>query len=512
MGDVDAEFDSFFMELAEEERRSAAVEEDKAEDNKHQDGEHKAASESTMTATTTTTTTEPSDQDTTEANAGPENVATDGEQPQPKTTESENETKNENEADETDGWTRVLDPATSKVYYWNTNTQAVTWKMPEPLKRIRAKRKAAAANASVHSAEPPATEEDQQAHSAQVVKRKLEEDATESTLEAALESEASKRVKLDDGLTASEPPSSSAPSTPPPAAPTSSVTTNAITAATALPPAVQIGTPISAQDKQTLERLSGTILAKLDFLGISLMRLNNLEVKRIEMQTRLHDLERGVIDPAYVLGTVTVMSQMLAMYERDAVPANWTCVWEPSLQKYYFLNQATGETSWSCPAPDGTVQSNDVAPAPPVEPPPELEAVPPPPPPSSSSSSLSSFSSSHALDAATDTNLQTKQPLKQAKKSSSGAVHPSRSIAGTSMSQKNFSGLVAKWTAAREQAVEDEEREEQRKWDEQQRRQLLESRPDHMQQVMMRRVEKWKNEQLERGSTDSPNFEPLGSS
>ena len=141
-----------------------------------------------------------------------------------------------------------------------------------------------------------------------------------------------------------------------------------------------------------IQQLAAELTHKLDFLGISVQQLNQLQAMQMQLETRISDWRSGYLPSEYTLSRIQESARVLCEYEQSAAPVGWGCTWDPSSQRYQYVQVSSGVTMWEYPATAASMEvlgdedmvlsggeSDDHPPLPPMPPSPSG----PPPPPSS---------------------------------------------------------------------------------------------------------------------------------
>ncbi|CAH1257168.1 FNBP4 [Branchiostoma lanceolatum] len=107
--------------------------------------------------------------------------------------------------------------------------------------------------------------------------------------------------------------------------------------------------------KTEISELASTIGAKLEFLNIARKQLSKFQVLLIEMETRILDWREGALESKHLLRKLKEADWQFQNYELHAAPRGWTCHWDRTHRRYYYMNTGTGESQWEYPE-DGAGQ------------------------------------------------------------------------------------------------------------------------------------------------------------
>lgn len=150
-----------------------------------------------------------------------------------------------------------------------------------------------------------------------------------------------------------------------------------------------------------IQQLAAEVKHKLEFLGINLQQVNQLQGMLIELETRVSDWRAGYLPSEYTLTRLQESTRMMREYEQSAAPMGWGCTWDPSQQKYQYIQTSSGKTVWEYPAAvpvcsevleddDMVLSGSEDGECPPLPPlPPSPTSGPPPPPNELTNQSLS---------------------------------------------------------------------------------------------------------------------------
>ncbi|XP_039257634.2 uncharacterized protein LOC120334230 [Styela clava] len=120
----------------------------------------------------------------------------------------------------------------------------------------------------------------------------------------------------------------------------------------------------ASKTKDDISTLSGTIFDKLNFLGISAKAFTNFHRLLIELETRITDWKEDVLPASYLLKKLQIATQQLKTYEETATPDGWSCQWDRSAKRYFYVNNKTKEAQWHYPESkkeDESIESSDIA-------------------------------------------------------------------------------------------------------------------------------------------------------
>ncbi|XP_066276350.1 formin-binding protein 4-like isoform X2 [Branchiostoma lanceolatum] len=101
--------------------------------------------------------------------------------------------------------------------------------------------------------------------------------------------------------------------------------------------------------KTEISELASTIGAKLEFLNIARKQLSKFQVLLIEMETRILDWREGALESKHLLRKLKEADWQFQNYELHAAPRGWTCHWDRTHRRYYYMNTVTGESQWEYP-------------------------------------------------------------------------------------------------------------------------------------------------------------------
>ena len=150
-----------------------------------------------------------------------------------------------------------------------------------------------------------------------------------------------------------------------------------------------------------IQQLTAEAEHKLEFLGINLQQINQLQCMLIQLETRVSDWRAGYLPSEYTLTRLQEYTRMLREYEQSAAPVGWGCSWDPGQQKYQYIQTSSGKTVWEYPTAvpvcsevleddDMVLSGSEDGECPPLPPlPPSPTSGPPPPPNELTNQSLS---------------------------------------------------------------------------------------------------------------------------
>ncbi|KAI6652078.1 Formin-binding protein 4-like [Oopsacas minuta] len=95
-----------------------------------------------------------------------------------------------------------------------------------------------------------------------------------------------------------------------------------------------------------IQQLVAEVKHKLEFLGINLQQVNQLQGMLIELETRVNDWRAGYLPSEYTLTRLQESTRVLREYEQSAAPVGWGCTWDPNQQKYQYIQTSSGRTVW----------------------------------------------------------------------------------------------------------------------------------------------------------------------
>ena len=160
-------------------------------------------------------------------------------------------------------------------------------------------------------------------------------------------------------------------------------------------------TPADDALRPLIQQLASEVKHKLEFLGINLQQVNQLQGTLIELETRMSDWRAGYLPSEYTLTRLQESTRMLREYEQSAAPLGWGCTWDPGQQKYQYRQMSSGKTVWEYPTAvpvssemleddDMVLSGSEDGECPPLPPlPPSPTSGPPPPPNELTNQSLS---------------------------------------------------------------------------------------------------------------------------
>lgn len=233
-------------------------------------------------------------------------------------------------------------------------------------------------------------------------------------------------------------------------------------------------------------------------IGIStqVQGITKWHVTLIKLATRFEDYRAGMLSARYVHTLVRGATEDFDKYRASLAPDGWQCLYDKSSRRYYYVETASGKTSWRYPSERDAVSGAignpapaQTAPSQPADDPPPLPGEPPPmpdknpPPPHEDPPPLPDMDGSSATDVVGTLMGPTEPAPKKRKKAKGSGI----------AKDKKMSELVAKWSQVQDKAK---------------------TRPAKpLLSVDARRdrdIEKWKAEQVEGGAAgQNPNFTPL---
>jgi hypothetical protein len=266
--------------------------------------------------------------------------------------------------------------------------------------------------------------------------------------------------------------------------------------------------------REALEALKGN----MGMIGIStqVQGITKWHIQLIKLGTRFEDYRAGMLSARYVHSLVREAADSFAAYTASLAPGGWQCMYDKASHRYFYLEKATGKTSWQYPTtavdavcasgvetatpaqpplPPDDADAMSAPPLPPDDPPAPDEETPPPipaddppplpddddPPPQPPSSEATPVDEPTA---AVPVALSTAAPPAKKRRKTKGTL-----IA----KDKKMSKLVAKWSQVQEKAKPKPPKPAL----------SVDARRD-------RDIEKWKAEQMEGdGANKNPNFTPI---
>lgn len=103
------------------------------------------------------------------------------------------------------------------------------------------------------------------------------------------------------------------------------------------------------QNHTSIQLAATEIEHKLNYLGMHASQYNQLQRMQIEVETRISDWRGGQLNSDYIIKKLEDAQRVLSEYEASAVPTGWLCCWDTNTNSYYFIDEDTGVTSWTCP-------------------------------------------------------------------------------------------------------------------------------------------------------------------
>ncbi|XP_013406212.1 formin-binding protein 4 [Lingula anatina] len=101
--------------------------------------------------------------------------------------------------------------------------------------------------------------------------------------------------------------------------------------------------------KAEIVELTNLITSKLDFLDISTKGLSKLQILLVQIETRFQDWRDGALDTLHLLEKLKEADVQLKQFEESAAPQGWTCHWDRTYRRYFYMNGTTGESQWEYP-------------------------------------------------------------------------------------------------------------------------------------------------------------------
>ncbi|KAJ8956761.1 hypothetical protein NQ314_006635 [Rhamnusium bicolor] len=144
--------------------------------------------------------------------------------------------------------------------------------------------------------------------------------------------------------------------------------------------------------REEIEDMYATIKEKLGFLSEGRPQVSAVQVMVIQAETLFMAMKDGGLKLSYLQKWLNETCSDLIKLEKEAAPEGWLLQWDRSNKRYYYQNQATGESQWEYPQPDISRcdEAMDISTTPPpIEPtihmspplPPTIRSPTPPPPP-----------------------------------------------------------------------------------------------------------------------------------
>nr|XP_022910971.1 formin-binding protein 4-like [Onthophagus taurus] len=138
-----------------------------------------------------------------------------------------------------------------------------------------------------------------------------------------------------------------------------------------------------------INETKNTLEEKLKFLSEGHPPALPVQVMIIQMETLFTAMCEDSLKPSYLKNWLNSTVEDLTKLEKEAAPSGWLLQWDRSHKRYYYHNQATGDSQWDFPEADAirTEEAMDISMTPPhddqstnrsLES--ESQAEPPPPP------------------------------------------------------------------------------------------------------------------------------------
>lgn len=100
------------------------------------------------------------------------------------------------------------------------------------------------------------------------------------------------------------------------------------------------------------------ITNKLDFLEISRKGITNLQILRIEVETRIRDWRDGGLTSSHLVRKLEEAKLHFQQYEESAAPPGWTCKWHRTHKRYFYTNLQDSESQWDYPV-DSSIKAKE---------------------------------------------------------------------------------------------------------------------------------------------------------
>ena len=107
-----------------------------------------------------------------------------------------------------------------------------------------------------------------------------------------------------------------------------------------------------ANKKMQASELADLALSKLEFLEVTKKGLSKLQILLVELETRHQDWQAGGLNTEFYLIKLEEANWQLEQYERSAAPPGWSCHWDRSYRRYFYMNKRTKQTQWDYPDED----------------------------------------------------------------------------------------------------------------------------------------------------------------
>ncbi|CAH1786772.1 unnamed protein product [Owenia fusiformis] len=109
---------------------------------------------------------------------------------------------------------------------------------------------------------------------------------------------------------------------------------------------------LDIKEKMEIADLSGLLLEKLQFLNITRKNISTLQVQLIQIETRVQDWRNGGLNTHYLLEKLKESEEQIKEYEQNSTPPGWSCHWDRSFKRYFYMNEVTGDSQWDFPKDD----------------------------------------------------------------------------------------------------------------------------------------------------------------
>lgn len=115
-----------------------------------------------------------------------------------------------------------------------------------------------------------------------------------------------------------------------------------------------------ANKKMQASELADLALSKLEFLEVTKKGLSKLQILLVELETRHQDWQAGGLNTEFYLIKLEEANWQLEQYERSAAPPGWSCHWDRSYRRYFYMNKRSKQTQWDYPDDEDEDEEEDV--------------------------------------------------------------------------------------------------------------------------------------------------------